>query len=442
LEIKVRELEGRSLLAFEAASRGFTVIIGNKNHIKHLLRSNKLPAGLYFDKSVTRGKEKQIQEMVEKGCCIVSQDEESGILNLTYDKFLSVRSTPDTIGMASAVFCWGDSDYNAWKRLYPYAEEKLYRTGSPRIDFWRPDFQEYYRKKIEKINAKYGKYILLSSNFTQANSYMSVNERIDRAKKIGVIKNKIDENHKLNDIQNRINLFNHFVDLINKLSFKYKNVNFIVRPHPSEDMSGWKKKLANVKNIHVVFEGSISPWVRASQLVLHNACTTGIEAYVAGIPAVAYLPIVSDRNEKLSNQLSLICSSDIEVENYIDQILSNKLRCPHFNDINDKIIANRLFNIDGDTAAKRIVDVLENLNSPISFAIKTGYSEWIDDKIISARRIFNKLRRFDNKSTRKFPNLKYSELKQIQKNLSKVKTKYRKCEIRHLFGDVFLIERR
>jgi surface carbohydrate biosynthesis protein len=439
MEIKARELEGRSLIAFEAASRGFTTIIGNKIHIKKMLRDSRFPPGIYFEKSLTRGKDEQIREMANKGCCIVSQDEESGILKLSYDKFLSIRSTSDTVNSASAIFCWGDNDYNAWKNYYSNCKEKFYLTGSPRIDFWRPEFHSYYQQDVDLILKKYKKFVLISSNFSQANSYMTENERIERAKRVGVIKSKQDEDE-IDKIRNRVDLFNCFGNLVNHLSSKYRNVNFIVRPHPSENMAGWKKALKNRNNIHIVFEGSISPWVRASKLVLHNACTTGIEAYVSGIPAVAYLPIKSDRNEKLSNQISIACSTENEVINCIDNVIEKKNFCSHFNTVNDNLIGSKLINIKGDIAAKKIVDVLEKLNVDEYSTIRTGYSEWISDKRLSARRIFDKFRRFENKSIRKFPNLKLSELKKIQKNLTKVKNNYGQCEIKHLFGDVFLIE--
>jgi surface carbohydrate biosynthesis protein len=85
MEIKARELEGKSLLAFEVASRGFRVILGNKNHINWGLKSNALPAGIYFDKSLTRGKEDSFKEIIRRGCLIASQDEESGLLDSSYD---------------------------------------------------------------------------------------------------------------------------------------------------------------------------------------------------------------------------------------------------------------------------------------------------------------------------------------------------------------------
>ncbi|MBW1895003.1 MAG: hypothetical protein JRI91_15120 [Deltaproteobacteria bacterium] len=441
MEIKVRELEGRTLLALEAASRGFRVFIGNKKHIKEGIMEGFLPSGIYFDKSLTRGKEEQLGMILNNGCLLASQDEEGGLLDSSYDRFLSFRSTQETVSMATSIFCWGDHDYEAWTRNYPNAAEKIHSTGSPRLDYWRPDFQGYFQEVVDGIKKRFGQFILVASNFAPANSYMTVEERLAQGKRNGSIRTMKDQRVMLNKIEDNKKMFTHFVRLIDFLAEKLSGINFVIRPHPAEKISGWENAVTNRANVHVIFEGGISPWVREASAILHNGCTTGMEAYVTGVPAIAYVPFKSPINREIPNKLSVNRTSKEEVSDVLSWIVKGESVNEHRTPENDQLIRNRLANVNGDTAAKRIVDVLETLDVPKAPSIKTGFSEWMFGKKIAVRHFLDKMKGIETKSMRKFPGLKLQEIKQIQNNLAAVTNKYMECEIKHLYGDVFVVEK-
>jgi surface carbohydrate biosynthesis protein len=439
LEVKARELEGRLLLALEAAAYGFQVVIGKKNHINRGLLSDLLPPGIYFDKSITRGKETKLNSILNKGCIIAIQDEESGLLDLCYDKFLSYRSTFETVSITNSIFCWGDFDYSAWTRRYPEFANNIYKTGSPRIDYWRADFEEYYRASIDKIRNKFGDFILVASNFALANSYLSTKEIIDQGRKNGSIQTIKDEHTTISNINDDKRMFKHFIRLVEFLADKYQDTNFVVRPHPAEKISEWKKRLPKKHNIHVVFIGGISSWVRASKAILHNGCTTGIEAYVAVKTAIAYVPFISPINREIPNRLSIKCNNQEKVSDVLSKILRGESVYENRMPENDQLIESRIANVNGDTAVKRIVDVLQCIDAPKAQPIKLGY---VGLKMSTKMRLNRWLNFFHNetKSMRKFPGLNHKELKKIHNNLSAVNKNYRSCEIRHLYGDVFIIE--
>lgn len=441
LEIKARELEGKTLLAFEAACRGFRVIVGNKNHIRKGLKDGLLPPGIYFDKSLTPGKENILKEAINKRCLIVSQDEESGLLRNSYENFISVRSTPKTVNMSHSIFCWGKHDYESWINYFPQYSYKFNLVGSPRVDFWRQDFQSYFKSYVDSIKKRFGKFVLISSNFTQANSYMSVKERIERAKRIGVITNDVEEKAKYKSIEDRKLLFKYFVKLIDYLSEEFKDINFLVRPHPSEKISGWESSLPVKNNMKLVFEGSISPWVRASSAVLHNACTTGIESYMANIPPISYNPFPNDRDDKIPNQLSINCVSQIDVFHTLSKIFKGETTNEHKSPEKDELIKNRLINFNSKPASQNIVDVFEHLNVPKSQPIKSNFATKKISIYNKVNHISNTLKGVETKSMRKFPGLKFAELKQIQSRLNTVNSSYRDCKINHLYGDVFVVEK-
>ena len=67
------------------------------------------------------------------------------------------------------------------------------------------------------------------------------------------------------------------------------------------------------------------------------------------------------------------------------------------------------------------------------------WKKWVKE---SAKSILQKLRHYDTKSFRKFPGLELFELKQIQDDLESVTTRYKRCKIRKLVKNVFVIEQK
>jgi surface carbohydrate biosynthesis protein len=457
MEIKARELEGRTLLALEAASRGFRVVIGHKGQINIGIYSGVLPKGIYFDKSLTRGKETKFEQLLKYGQVIVSQDEETGLAQGDCESFLDVRSARENVTSAEGVFCFGQYDYDTWIKRYPEAKQKIHLTGSPRIDYWRHDFEKYFQQERAGLRNRFGRFILIPSNFVGANnSYMTIEQLIEQGRANGSIRSLEDEKARRVRFADMEKMFNRFAALVKLLAEKFSDINFVVRPHPAERIHAWQDAVKRIENIHVVFEGGISPWVRAASAILHNGCTTGIEAYVSGTPAIAYTPFVSLINKEIPNRLSIQCDHEDEVSDVLTRILKGEIINDHRTPENDELIKNRLANIEGDTAAKRIVDVLETLDVPKSPPIKPGIiaytgflpppnklgaAEWNAWARGCARIFLNKITWFDNKSRRKFPGLKLEELEQIQNNLAAVTDKYNDCKITHLYGDVFVVEK-
>lgn len=440
MEVKARELEGRTLLALEAATRGFRVVLGHKTFITKAIIDGIFPKGIYYYKDFSKASENQLQSVYSKGFLVSGQDEESGLLTDDYRKFIAYRSTDNTVDMATAIFCWGTYDSQYWKEYYSEHQSKIFPTGSPRIDLWRPDFKKYFSDTVLKIKEKYHKIVLIPSTFTQANNYLSIEDRIIAWKNANKIKTVQDEENLRKYIDDSIKMFHCFVDLVNILASEFKDVNFIIRPHPSENMSGWRNAVKNAHNIHVVFEYGISNWVHASQAVLHNGCTTGIEAYVADVPVIAYKPFQSDAFRPIPNKLSNICTSVEEVAQILTKVFKNMDIYEYKTYSNDILVNNRMINLDGDTAAKRIVDVLERMDLPHSPPFKMGL--WsLKMSLLKKIGYIRLLKDSKRRGMRKFPGLYLQELLKIKANLCRVDQKYEECKVRKLLPNVFIIEK-
>lgn len=110
--------------------------------------------------------------------------------------------------------------------------------------------------------------------------------------------------------------------------------------------------------MHVIHEGNVIPWLAASEALVHNGCTTGIEAFVMGKPALAYRPVTDEVFDlSLPNDLSRQCFDLDELSQSLRSLLADGGAC-HHSEEQQRLIDHHLTALEGPLAADRIVDVL------------------------------------------------------------------------------------
>lgn len=439
MEVKARELEGRSLLAFHAALSGHQVFIGRTQQILDGIKYGVIPVGVLFEKSISAAKLERLSARLEGGNLLVCQDEESGLLSESYDQFLDIRSSVETMRLTDAVFCWGEHDASAWQSRYSEASAKMYNTGSPRVDFWRSEFSPYFSEQVSELKRRYGSYVLVASNFASANGVASPEQMIRNAWKYGRIKTNQDENRMRDNISDDVRMFRAFVDMLRDLAGRSLGVQFVIRPHPAELIEPWQEAFAGCENVHVVFEGGISSWVRGSLAILHNGCTTALEGYVTGVPSIAYVPFESPRNREIPNRLSICRFTVDEVAEDIKALYAG-LPLSAKSLENDQLVSKRLANSMGELAVVRIVRALSNLPEGHQFAQKYWRARLLNFQFMIRKFVRQKIVRRTTKVDRKFSGLSLKELVSIRDRLALCDADYQRCGIRHVYGDVFLIE--
>ena len=92
-------------------------------------------------------------------------------------------------------------------------------------------------------------------------------------------------------------VFNAYIDVIPKIAEAFPGHTIIVRPHPSENYNAWSEAAKDAQNVEIVHEGSVHPWLMASDVVVHHFCTTALEACASDTPAIAYRPYKDDKIE-------------------------------------------------------------------------------------------------------------------------------------------------
>ena len=436
IEIKVRELEGKTLMALEAAERGHTVLLGGKEDTRTLAANGTLPPGIFHNKSITPSDKtiSILDQLNENGHIVTCQDEESGLLDESFDEFANLRFSEESVSRTKRIFGWGPHDSQSLKRIYSDYKDHIVSTGSPRVDYWRSEFDKYYDLIVKgKLPEKKKPYILVSSNFGTILNENRFWDVIARSRKAGYFdRNPEWERHEYYNFAYQTKLAYEFVAMIRELSKAFPDYTILVRPHPTESVDGWKKLIGSYSNISVVREGAISGWIRNASVLVHNGCTTAIEAAAFNLSRIAYRPIPSEVEREIPNSVSYNAFSIEELKDIISKILNNK-QIPNYDkaeEASKEVLASRFENLEGPLAAERIVDEWEEIGKGIdkyqlSNKELLDFSRISDDFLSEVKRngkkflkdnLFGKSKKSGSpllKTKHKFPGLEEAELSEL-----------------------------
>lgn len=303
IETKSREFDSRCLIALACINQGKAVVISPAGRFRPthpgvvLLKS---AAGFQIDK---------IRQLKEQGMLCAVIDEE-GFVQTRNETQRALRYSQETLDAVDRVFYNGKAEYDLLNKFYKINPEKGIITGNPRFDFYKPGLREYYRQDAEKLRKQYGPYILITSRFGEVNPARSIgyidfiknHRRIDSEEHLQIFKSFLTHSK---------NIYDAFLKLLPKLAKSFPKLKIIVRPHPSESASAWIQAGNNSANVKVISKGPIGPWILGAEAVLHNGCTTGLEAYQMGCRVYGYIPHKSEEFDlELPNSVSECYSSE------------------------------------------------------------------------------------------------------------------------------------
>ena len=268
VEVKSRELISKLFFADLATRRGYGVILG-RNGMN--ISRDHFPRGLYFDKSQLPHQLKTHKYQVETlGNLLVTLDEEALIVDETHAEG---RFNQGSIDLSSIIFAWGDEEAAMINKKYE-TQDKVLVVGSPRVDCWIPENDYIFAKEIGHIRQRFGNFILINSNFGAP--VLPENRYTDADRRHFELTTVIRKN---------------FMMLMTKIAETFTDRHIVLRPHPGEEQGLWESlRLGLPSNAHIILDGPVSPWIRASSLLLHHCCTTAVEAWVAQVPSISYEP--------------------------------------------------------------------------------------------------------------------------------------------------------
>lgn len=425
VENQVRELGPKLLLALFAARKGFPVIIGSRLEID--FRIAAFPRGIYLSKSMTARSVKMFRIMRRLGHVIAAWDEEA-LVHMQPETYFSRRLSRTAIGHVSLLFAWGPENAELW-RQYPHLPPRLpiYTTGNPRGDFLRPELRPCFEPDAQRLRNRFGDFVLVNTNFSTVNAFVpGLNlfrpgqkpgepERFGRGA-TGMSRSFAEG---LRDFKQAV--FREIRDLVPALEAAFPGLTIVVRPHPTENPAVYREIAAACRRVVVTNEGNVIPWLLAARALVHNSCTTGVEACVLGVPAITCMTArnadYDDVYYRLPNRVSHRCHTFEDLCDTLSRILSGNLG-PVDGGESRRLLDHFLAAREGPLACERIVETLETVAAQLAAAPAPPFSH----RAIGAgragwRRLIKKIKSFQPGSKyrpafqrHRFPGLSPEEL--------------------------------
>jgi surface carbohydrate biosynthesis protein len=387
VENQVRELDPKLLLASVAAKRGFSSILGFRREMHFHISS--FPPGIYLSKSMTAASDLMFQIMRKLGHEIVAWDEEA-LVHLPPDTYFSRRLSPVAMAFVSHMLAWGQDNAELW-RQFPHLPTgtEIHVTGNPRNDLLRPEISHYYKETVVELRKRYGDFILINTNFNHVNAFYPrlnlfvPNDKPGGEPRFGRAAKGMSREYAEGLRHHKQALFEKFQQIIPAIEKAFPEHNILVRPHPTENQEIYHKIAVGCERVKVTNEGNVVPWLMAAKALIHNGCTTGVEAYVMGVPAISYRGAVNENYDdgfyRLPNLLSHQCFDFEELSTTLGRILGGELGAAG-GDEREILARQHLAGLDGPLACERIVDVCEKIidgppqrSKPALFDRLTGY---------------------------------------------------------------------
>lgn len=318
IEIAIRELEGQLWLALHLVQKGIPCLIGGKAGIYRLIKEPGVPF-VVVDKGLACFQREQYEEIINDGGRIVELYAEGlSYISVGIENMAPLQPIEHCFDM---MFAWGQEQEQLIRhRLSAGAADKVLTTGYPSFDLLSHEFRNYYKKQW--ISDKFGDdYILYNSclgtlfspfTFDEWQLLMPGSPSYSNEKRTDWLEaQRLEQKY-----------FESLKSLFKKINARWPTRLIVYRPHPAEDLRKVKHALRGYKNVVVVRDGGVRPWIVGCSVLINYFCTTSIEAMMLGKPAISFRPYQGEMNtEKVSR--GAIATSNEEVLRLIDYFDQN-----------------------------------------------------------------------------------------------------------------------
>ena len=317
IEVTSRELDARLLLAAHCAGEGRTVFLGQDRGIYRLAR--RWRGGIYVGKQILVGGQKpnltKYRVLKERGFRVMFLAEEEPVFgeeaDLDRDQFLQMFH-PNWLDSDDVICAWGEFSAEVFRSAARPDAAAIHVTGHPRFDLCKPELACMYESETEAIRKRFGKFILLNTKFALASNlpaFLSVKNAFT-----GQVAGGDAAEYWLQFHAYHARLQTAYIVLANRLRKEFPDYHIVLRPHPGEDPACYNAVLGGIKNVSVLTEGSVLPWLAAASVLVHTGCTTGLEACHLTPRIIQYAPDVGYVFEQhLPSLVGAVCGTEDEV---------------------------------------------------------------------------------------------------------------------------------
>lgn len=358
-EIRVREFDAKLLLACCLAERGLACFLGQRTEMD--LMAGRFPPSVYVAKGLTKQSRRHLVSNRNFGHEIVAWDEEA-ICYCTREHYLARRVGEETVPLLSHLIAWGDDNAELWSEAAGRHNVPITVLGNPRTDLLRGEFRSLLAPQANELKKRYGRFILLNSNFGSTNNLIPDQTRFPEHLDPG----RVRLNNRIGFIPEvaewKLQMFRRMLEVPEFLARSFPDTTIIVRPHPAENHAVWQEAARGMSNVKVVYEGGVLPWITASACVVHSSCTTAMEAFLLDVPAVALrFPGGHRCDDDLPNLISYPARVKEDLPMLIAPALAGGLPPASNGGQSRELIARYVSSMSGALASDRIADFLFDL---------------------------------------------------------------------------------
>lgn len=297
-ETRAREFEAKMLLAVKAAERGVGSVIGAKKRLDAML--DRLPVGVYVAKGLGERARAGLKLARICGHELVLWDEE-GLVWSSPEVYWKTKVHGPNLSLPSVLLAWGEENARVWREHPDYSGTPIAAVGNPRMDLLHPALRGLFTDEVAAISQRFGSFVLINTNFSRVNNFQPAQNR-----HLKWLRENRPEDPRGGFARHKQAIYQSFLTMLPCLMATSPDRLFVLRPHPSESLAVWEQLAKQWPNLVVVRQGNVVPWLLAANAVIHNGCTTAIEAWQLGCPALAWLAERCERyDHPLPNGISL-----------------------------------------------------------------------------------------------------------------------------------------
>ena len=440
-ETQSREFDAKLVLAGLLAERGHPVYVGSRIEIHN--RIHTLPRGLYLAKDIRNSSRRMFRILGRLGFEIAAWDEEAFIFS-DEASYHAKRVHPDNLGQIKTFFALGARNKALIESAPGYRGTPVHVTGNPRIDMLGPRCRGFFDAQVEALRNRFGDFILINSNFGQVNHFLP--DQVIARRADGSLTNTGDTSSDFWKF--RLKVFDAFKLLLPELAQAFPDRQIVLRPHPAEAHETWRVAAGAAPNVHVVHEGSVYPWIRASAVAVHNGCTTGLESFLLDHPVIVYQPVRSaEFDDMLANQVSAPVFSGDDLIAAISSVLAGKALPQPAPEVRAQV-EDFFGPLDGTLASERMDEIIAReseswfMEPPAAVDRLLGNIEAVGRgavKAINSYRPGHKNSRGYNQH--RFPGMSETEVGERLSRLSQVLGRFSGLAVRQVSGNIFCVSR-
>ena len=444
IEIKDRELLGKTLFSINLADAGYSVVIGKKNNLYRY--SNYFKSGIFFFKGMGPNNYKDMIKLKKLGHKIVGYDEEGLVMNQV--ETISKRVDSRCMKLVEFFFTVGKNQSKNTLKAYPEFNYKIKEIGNSRFDLLKKRVKNFFIGETDKIKKKYGKFVFFPSKFTILNNqlYSGIPNDVKEGPGRRVLES---------DLADQIKIETKLKKFFNYFPKKYPNIKIVVKPHPIENKNYWINliKKINCKNFILADDKYLTnSYIISSEFNVGSNCHTSLESYLANKPTINLRP---------ANKDGLIISKLIRAISTVEILDIKKLE----KIIKDWFINKKKFKIKLTKKQKKILNYnIENIKKNADYYFLKHIKKIVikpkikEDKYSNffflyffetLRRLKNKYYNFISfKKRRDYQKLKFSGLdqKEFDNNIYKIckslKKNYYNYKIKEIYPGCYCIEKK